>query len=170
VPFERRGDLLDEHLEAWRAAWTEDPVSFHGRDYRFDDVRVEPKPWRPGGPALWFGGTRMHERLLRRLVRFGSGFNPLGSPSDEDLARLRAGMRAAGRDVGELELVGGTRGRFPDATSVADLEEALASVPAQLARGFTTICVKPSQFIDDPREVAAFCRDVVRRVEALSGP
>jgi hypothetical protein len=32
---------------------------------------------------------------------------------------------------------------------VADLDRALSAVPAQLARGFATICVKPSQFIDD---------------------
>ncbi|MGH2888415.1 MAG: LLM class flavin-dependent oxidoreductase, partial [Solirubrobacteraceae bacterium] len=28
VPFERRGELLDEHLEAWRALWRPGPVSF----------------------------------------------------------------------------------------------------------------------------------------------
>ena len=109
----------------------------------------------------------MHDRLLRRLVAYGSGFNPLGRPSDEDLERLRAGMAAAGRDLAELEMVGGTRGRFPDAKSVADLDEALASIPAQLERGFTTICIKPSQFIDDPSQIGRFCRDVVERVDAL---
>jgi hypothetical protein len=65
-------------------------------------------------------------------------------------------------------MVGGTRGRFPDAASPADLDEALASVPAQLERGFTTICVKPSQFVDDPAEVGAFCREVVERVGRLT--
>jgi alkanesulfonate monooxygenase SsuD/methylene tetrahydromethanopterin reductase-like flavin-dependent oxidoreductase (luciferase family) len=33
-----------------------------------------------GGPPLWFGGSAMHSRLLRRLVRYGQGFNPLGRP------------------------------------------------------------------------------------------
>jgi probable F420-dependent oxidoreductase len=167
VPFERRGELLDDHLEGWRAVWRHTPASFEGSFYRFHDVTLEPKPFRPDGPTLWFGGETMHERLLRRLVEYGSGFNPLGSPSDEDLERLRSAMVAAGRDPAELELVGGTRGRFADADSVADLGEALASVPPQLARGFTTICIKPSQFIDDPNQVGAFCRDVLQRVDAL---
>jgi hypothetical protein len=131
-------------------------------------VYLEPKPVRPDGPALWFGGETVHERLLRRLVAFGSGFNPLGRPSDEDLTRLRDAMVAAGRDPGELEMVGGTRGRFSDAASVADLDEALAAIPAQLARGFATICVKPSQFVDEADQVGAFCRDVVARVERLA--
>jgi probable F420-dependent oxidoreductase len=169
VPFERRGELLDEHLAAWRVLWGETPASFEGRHYRFADVSLEPKPFRETGPPLWFGAQRVHDRLLRRLVGFGSGFNPLGSPSDEDLERVRAAMAEAGRDVAELEMVGGTRGRFPDATSVADLDEALASIPGQLERGFRTICIKPSQFIDDPNELGRFCRDVVERVAALVG-
>jgi len=47
--------------------------------------------------------------------------------------------------------VGGTRRGVPGPDSVADLDRALSAVPAQLARGFTTICVKPSQFIDESR-------------------
>jgi probable F420-dependent oxidoreductase len=169
VPFERRGELLDEHLAAWRVLWRDSPASFDGRYYRFSDVWLEPKPFRPEGPALWFGGETMHERLLRRLVEFGSGFNPLGRPSDEDLDRLRSGMAGGGRDIAELELVGGTRGRFAGPGDVADLGEAVASIPAQLERGFTTICIKPSQFVDDTNRIGAFCRQVVERVEALAG-
>ena len=169
VPFERRGELLDEHLAAWSVLWRETPASFEGQYYRFTEVSLEPKPFREQGPALWFGGQTMHDRLVRRLVRYGSGFNPLGTPSDEDLERLRSAMAAAGREMGELEMVGGTRGRFPDPASVADLGEALASIPAQLERGFTTICIKPSQFIDDPNQIGSFCREVVERVDGLAG-
>jgi probable F420-dependent oxidoreductase len=169
VAFERRGELLDEHLAAWRALWRQSPASFAGRHYRFADVSLEPKPFREQGPALWFGGETVHERLLRRLVEYGNGFNPLGTPSAEDLERLRSAVAAAGRDPADLEMVGGTRGRFADADGVADLGEALASIPAQLERGFTTICIKPSQFIDDPDEIGQFCGDVVQRVDALVG-
>jgi probable F420-dependent oxidoreductase len=168
VPFSKRGELLDEHLEAWRAVWSASPASFEGRHYRFEGVWVEPKPRRPEGPPLWFGSTSMHDALLRRLVRYGNGFNPLGSPTDDDLDRLSQAMTDAGRDVGELEMVGGTRGRFADATGVADLDAAIASIPAQLERGFTTICIKPSQFVDEADDLGAFCRDVVERVGALT--
>jgi hypothetical protein len=50
---------------------------------------------------------------------------------------------------------------------VADLDQALAAVPAQLARGFTTICVKPSQFIDETAGVGAFCRTLATKAAAL---
>jgi probable F420-dependent oxidoreductase len=168
VPFGSRGERLDEHLAAWEALWRPGPATFHGRHYSFDEVFLEPKPFRPDGPRLWFGGERLHAALLRRLVTYGHGFNPLGRPTDEDLERLRAGMAAAGRNVEELEIVGGTRGRFADATSVASLDEALASIPEQLARGCTTICVKPSQFTDDPEEIPRLLGRIVERVAELA--
>jgi probable F420-dependent oxidoreductase len=168
VPFESRGDLLDEHLAAWRVLWRETPASFDGPRYAFAQVFLEPKPNRPEGPTLWFGGRSLHDRLLRRLVVYGDGFNPLGAPTDDDLGRVRSAMIAAGRSPSDLEMIGGTRGVFPDATGVADLDAALASIPAQLDRGFTTICIKPSQFVDDPADIASFCRTVVAKVDGLA--
>jgi len=167
VPFETRGERLDEHLAAWQGLWRPGPASFEGLHYRFDEVHLEPKPFRPDGPRLWFGGRRLHDAMQRRLVRYGHGFNPLGRPSDDDLDRLRSAMTDAGRDVEELELVGGTRGRFPDADGVADLDEALASIPEQVERGFLTICVKPSQFTDDPAEIPSLLARIVDRVAVL---
>jgi probable F420-dependent oxidoreductase len=167
VPFERRGELLDEHLAAWRALWRETPASFEGRHYRFRDVYLEPKPYRSEGPRLWFGGQRLHPRLLRRLVEYGHGFHPLGRPQPAELERLAAAMTAAGRDIAKVELVGGTRAVFPDDDSPAPLEPAIASIPEQQAQGFGSFCIKPSQFIDDAREFGPWCREVVRRVATL---
>ena len=167
VPFAQRGRRLDEHLAVWRAAWGPSPTSFHGRHYSFENVHLEPKPQRPEGVALHFGSSSMHERLIERIVRYGSGVNPLGRTTEGDLERLGAAMRAAGRDPAELELVGGTRASFPDEHSVADLGAALASIPEQMEQGFSTFCFKPSQFTDDPHALGALCREVIARVEAL---
>jgi len=169
VPFGSRGARLDEHLAAWDVLWRETPASFEGTHYRFHDVYLEPKPFRPTGPVLWFGGSSLHDRLIRRIVTYGHGFNPLGRPAPEDISRLRYAMAAAGRSLERLEMVGGTRGVFPDASSVADLERALSSIPEQVDAGFTSICIKPSQFIDDADRMGAFCREVVARVSALVG-
>jgi probable F420-dependent oxidoreductase len=168
VPFADRGALLDEHLAAWRAAWGPSPASFAGEHYRFEDVWLEPKPFREDGVRLWLGSSTLHDPLLRRLVEYGHGWNPLGRPTDEDVARLRTALAEAGRDPADIELVGGTRGRFPDADSVADLDEALATIPSQIDRGFTSICIKPSQFLDDPSRHAEWCREVVAKVTALT--
>jgi probable F420-dependent oxidoreductase len=169
VPFERRGRLLDDHLAAWRTAWRDTPASYTGSEVSFHDVFVEPKPFRPDGPTIWLGGSSLHDRLLHRIVSYAHGFHPLGQPTDEELDRLRAAMAAAGRDIGELEMVGGIRGTFPGPTSTADLGKALEAVPEQLARGFRTICFKPSQYTDDPRRIGAVCREVVSRIERMAG-
>ena len=161
VPFGQRGAILDEQLEAMGRAWRDTPAAFHGDHFAFRDVYLEPKAYRPEGPRMWFGGMRLHGPVLRRLVRYGHGFHPFGSPTPEELAELRAAMAAAGRDASQLEMIGGIRGRFADATATADLAEAMASVPAQLATGYTAICFKPSMYTDDPAEVPALCRRMV---------
>ena len=169
VPFAERGAILDEQLAAMRAAWTHTPAAFAGRHFEFSDVYCEPKPHRPDGPRMWFGGQTLHGALVRRIVRYGSGLHPFGRTTDAELERLSAAMAAAGRDLSELELVGGIRGRFAGPDALADLDEALAGVPEQLARGFTSICFKPSMFTDDPAELGAVCRRVVAGVHAAAG-
>ncbi|MEO8968741.1 MAG: TIGR03619 family F420-dependent LLM class oxidoreductase [Solirubrobacteraceae bacterium] len=161
VPFTQRGELLDEHLAAWQRLWRDGAVSFQGRFYSFADVYLEPKPWRPDGPRLWFGGSTVGPWIIRRLVAHGHGLHPFGQPTESEMLPLAEQMAAAGRDMSELEIVGGIRGRFGSADAVADLAEAAQAIPAQLAAGYTTICFKPSQYTDDPAEVGALCRRLV---------
>ncbi len=167
VPFRRRGAILDEQLEAMHAAWTRTPASFHGRHFRFDDVWLEPKPHRAEGPAMWFGGQSLHDALIRRIVRYGTGFHPFGSPTPEELQAIRRSLDQAGRDPAELELVGGIRGRFADEHSTAPIDEALEQVPPQLAAGYTSICFKPSMYTDDLEAVPDLCRHVVGAIAAM---
>jgi probable F420-dependent oxidoreductase len=168
VPFGKRGRLLDEQLAAWAAVWASSPASFEGEHYAFHDVYLEPKAWRSDGPRLWLGGERVHPRLLRRIVRHGHGFHPLGRPSDEDLEALTEGLAEHGRRLDELELVGGMRPVFPDDSSPSPLEPALAQLPAMFERGFTTVCIKPSQYVDDIDRYPGWCEEVVERVGSIA--
>jgi probable F420-dependent oxidoreductase len=167
VPFHRRGRILDEQLEIMDRAWKGGPISHSGEHYRFDDVYLEPRAFRPDGPRLWFGGQGMTQALRARLVRYGHGFHPLGVPTAQDIASLAEAMADAGRDVADLEFVGGTRAVFPDDDSTADIGQAMEPMREQLEAGFTTFCLKPSQFIDSASQLPAFCRDVVRRAAAM---
>src|ERR1700735_736602 len=124
VPFERRGELLDEPLAAWQQLWRPGPATFTGRHYAFSDVYLEPKPWRPDGPRLWFGGSTIGPWIIRRLVAHGQGVHRFVQPAADELRRLAAHLPAAGRDMSELELVGGIRGHFNSPDGVADLAEA----------------------------------------------
>jgi probable F420-dependent oxidoreductase len=167
VPFEKRGKILDEQLEALMRLWGPSPASFDGEFFAFRDVYSEPKPFRNGRPTMWFGGQRMHAPLLRRLVTYGDGFHPFGSPTDDDLAKLAAGLNEVGRDLTDLERIGGTRARFTGPDDVADIQESMATFGQQLAAGYTTFCMKPSQHTDDVAEVPQLCREMVRYVADL---
>jgi len=87
--FHTRGRRTDEILEILEACWTTDPSSYAGEHYRFDDLRVLPKPAHP--IEVWIGGGS--EPAYRRAARFGSGFQLIGLTPDtivEPIARLRA--------------------------------------------------------------------------------
>lgn len=167
VDFSRRGQILDEQLQVWEKVWAGGAISHHGRHFEFDEIYVEPRAWRADGPRLWFGGSSMHAGLIRRLVRHGHGFNPFGAPSQQEVAQLTQSLTTAGRSLSDLELVGGVRADLPADGGPASLDQALEAVPAQVAAGYQTICVKPSMFIDRLAEYPAFCTEVVERIRAM---
>ena len=170
VPFGERGRILDEQLEVLAAAYGPFPISHHGPRFPFDDVWLEPGAFSPGGPTMWFGGQGMHPPLARRIARYGQGLNPFGPLTSDDLGLLADVMREHGRDLAELELVGGIRGTFHGTDDLADLDVAMAEVPGQLEQGFTSFCFKPAMFVDDAAHVGDLCRDLVRRFALAVGP
>jgi probable F420-dependent oxidoreductase len=166
VPFHLRGELLDEHLRAWKALWGSSPATFRGKHYSFENVYMEPKPYRPQGPRMWFGGRRIAPFIVRRLAEHGHGFHPFGQPTYAEMQPIRDALLAAGRSPEELEFVGGLRPRFPDATRPASLAETAQQIPEQLEQGYTSICFNPSQYTDDVDAVSGLCRELVARAAA----
>jgi probable F420-dependent oxidoreductase len=102
VPFERRVGRFLETLEICRALWTRDHVSFSGKHFTLDDVTMEPKPHRPGGPPIWIGGSG--PTALREAARFDAWF-PTG-PSVEFFSEkwpsIQEVARKAGRKPGDV--------------------------------------------------------------------
>jgi probable F420-dependent oxidoreductase len=86
--FHTRGARTDEIIEILNACWTNDPASYKGEHYAFDDIRVLPKPAH--AIEIWLGGSS--EPAYRRAARYGSGFQLIGLKPDtvaEPIARLR---------------------------------------------------------------------------------
>ena len=77
-------------------------------------------------------------------------------------------MKKAGRSMSELPSGGMLLPVFDDPNKVANLERSIETflVP-QLENGVDRVTLKPSQFIDDPKQMPAFLKDVARRIEAL---
>ena len=97
VPWDRRVGRFLETLAICRALWSRDHVSFSGKHFTLEDVTMEPKPHRAGGPPIWIGGSG--PTALREAARFDAWF-PTGPSVEffaEHLPRIQAAARAAGR-------------------------------------------------------------------------
>ena len=145
-----RGSRTDEGIEALRAIWRDDEVSFAGRHARFDQVRSHPKPAQARVPILVGGHSA---GAARRAGRLGDGFFPLGLAGealDERVAQVADAARAAGRDPADVPLtMGGLlgegtesalaeaarrgAGRVVLSTRTADLDELRRDMDAAVA-------------------------------------
>ncbi len=75
VPFEKRGAVADEYLEALLELWTKDEASYQGRFVQFENVATGPRPERAPHPPIWVGGGS--DAALRRAARFGDAWHPI---------------------------------------------------------------------------------------------
>lgn len=101
---ERRGEILDEFLEAFPRLLQDRVASYNGRHYRFQDVEMYPKPRQDPLP-LYVGGN--HPRAAARAGRFGQGWLPAALPVAalrERLEHLRRAAEGAGRDPAALDI------------------------------------------------------------------
>jgi probable F420-dependent oxidoreductase len=95
--FERRGAVLDESIDALRAALGPDEFpEHHGKLYDFEGLGQRPRPAQERVP-VWVGGSS--PAALRRAALKGDGWLPQGDPRDvlpERIARIRRLREEAG--------------------------------------------------------------------------
>jgi len=102
VPWDRRVGRFLETLDICRRLWSRDHVSFSGKHFTLDDVTVDPKPHRRGGPPIWIGGSG--PTALREAARFDAWF-PTGPTVEffaDSFPRIDADAREAGRPAGAV--------------------------------------------------------------------
>lgn len=98
MPFEKRGQRTDEHLEVMKALWTDEVSSFQGELYDLPACSMYPKPVQTPHPPIHVGGES--DAAMRRVARLGQGwfsFNRLPEDLPEPLSRLDAILGEAGR-------------------------------------------------------------------------
>jgi probable F420-dependent oxidoreductase len=127
IPFEDRGVIGSEYIQAIKELWTSDDPTFDGRFVQFKDVVFDPKPVQKPHPPIWVGG--LSKAALRRAATLGDGWQPLASrplseltsmldylreqpayqqrtrPFDIVMQRAIAGETPSGAAVGSDELV-----------------------------------------------------------------
>ncbi len=72
VPWNERGAMADEYIEAIIALWTQERPSFEGKYVSFRDIGFDPKPVQKPHLPIWIGGDS--KPALRRVARFASGW------------------------------------------------------------------------------------------------
>jgi probable F420-dependent oxidoreductase len=77
VPFAHRGRILDEAIDAVRAALTDEFASHDGERWRFEGVGQRPRPVQDALP-IWVGGSS--KPAMRRAAERGDGWLPQGIP------------------------------------------------------------------------------------------
>jgi probable F420-dependent oxidoreductase len=80
VPYRKRGAMTDDYLAALKVLWTHDVATYDGPYVSFRDVKISPKPVQQPHPPIWVGGSST--AALRRAVRFGDAWHPIGPRLD----------------------------------------------------------------------------------------
>ncbi len=110
IPYGERLSRLEESVGVYQAAWTQDVVSFRGRHYAFDGVRMDPKPVQVPGPRIYYGGVSATGAAV--AARCCDGFyptftDPLAAADryHEVIASLPDRLESAGRVPDEFSLL-----------------------------------------------------------------
>ena len=109
----------------------------------------------------WTAGAALaftYEALPGRIV-FGAG--AARERLAEEVDALGAQRVLLGAAEAEADLAGALSEPL-GAVIVARFNGVRPHVPVAVAAGYTTICFKPSQFTDDPTQVGALCRRLVK--------
>lgn len=157
VPVAERGARLSEGIAVVRKLWRDQPVNHVGRFWQFDDVHMQPGPFTPGGPPIWFGGRS--DAALRRTGRLGDGWISYVVTPEQyaaglttiGSARAEAGRSGEAFGTGHLLFM-----RMDDSYA-----EALDAAAALLSRRYAMDFRKPAQrycALGDPQTIASTLR------------
>lgn len=105
VPFQQRGGLLDEAIDAVRAALTDEFASHKGEHWSFEDLGQRPRPVQPRLP-IWVGGSS--KPAMRRAAERGDGWLPQGPPEGGMAAGIAFVREHRAATLGEVPIALGS--------------------------------------------------------------
>jgi alkanesulfonate monooxygenase SsuD/methylene tetrahydromethanopterin reductase-like flavin-dependent oxidoreductase (luciferase family) len=155
VDYHRRGALLDEAIDAVRAAFGDDFSAHAGAAWSYHEMGQQPRPVQPQVP-IWVGGSS--PAALRRAAERGDGWLPQGPPEggmSAGIARLQEMRDRAGR-AGQPFTVGALSGPLYVGDPRWDVGRAVHGSPEQIAAFLRVL----AGFGVDQIQVAFRSRDV----------
>lgn len=186
VRREERAEIFEEALPLLRRFWAGDAVVHAGPRFRYDGLRIEPRPVK-GGFDVWMGGTSDAE--LRRTGRLSDGWlAAFTTPAEAERGRIAVqdAAAAAGREIEEEHfgaVVPYRRGPLPEEAAArfarvrrisgpadpADVVPDLDGLEAHLKRlveaGLSKFVLAPLSAPDDWDAELADVRDAALRLQ-----
>ena len=116
IPFEDRGARADEAIEVLKGLWTQPSLTYNGRIFQVEDVRLEVRPVQKPHPPIWVGGRlggvqigldgkqrfKSRTAAMRRAARYGDGWFPyLTDPEGyrQSVQQIKGYAQEYGRDL-----------------------------------------------------------------------
>jgi alkanesulfonate monooxygenase SsuD/methylene tetrahydromethanopterin reductase-like flavin-dependent oxidoreductase (luciferase family) len=90
-----------EGVEIIKRLWTEDHVTFEGKEFQIKDVTVDPKPLRKPRPPIWIAANS--DAAVERAARIGDGWIIGPHSAIEELVRQADLFRAARKRAGKTD-------------------------------------------------------------------
>lgn len=97
VNINRRIGLFEETITLMRRLWSEPEVTFEGRYFQVQSVKLGLRPVRSSGVPLWLAGSA--DNALRRVLRLADGWLPISS-SPQSFATDWEHLQTVGREIG----------------------------------------------------------------------
>ena len=109
-----RVSRLEEGIQVLRTLWTEDPASFRGQFFSFDEIAVRPQPVQKPCPPIWIANnpwvfgtikTGANNRQVDRVARLADGWMTVGATPEQFAGTWRNICDASetlGRDAAQL--------------------------------------------------------------------
>jgi probable F420-dependent oxidoreductase len=171
VPFEERGALTNEAIDAIVAAWTDEFAVLPGPRWPAKELGQRPRPVQQPRPPIWIGGYG--KPALRRVAERGDGWIPQGTPRTklaDDIAyilehrdRIRPGATLEMGYITDYVHVGEPTWETPKGTVSGAPERIVESFLELGAMGVSHLQLRfasrsASELCD---QIAAFGRDVL---------
>ena len=153
--FERRGALLDEAIDAWKATWA--GVDHDGPEFGVRGHLALPAPLTTGGPPIWIGGNGAAAQ--RRVVQVADGWMPMAASGEmaaitrarplEDIetlagwiAEINQRRAELGRDAADVSFVPFEAGLLASGDSAGFCDAVRPRLDAYAEAGVTWITVE----------------------------
>ncbi len=137
LPFETRGNLFDNALEALSAFWRGGSISLSQPGLTFDKIHQGPTPLQEGGVPLWISGT-VRDSTARRLAKYGERWIAWGKDEDMELSvpRMKDAIAKAGGKPDALQASAPLPAVYTADRGI-DVAATMDKVPARLKAGQT---------------------------------